>query len=204
MFVVPRNMLAADIAPPTGLVVKDRPNDAANGLIVTWSLSSDDDPKIQPKRVMQYEISRQADGGEWSAIAKVPAGNTLLEDTNCEPGKKYRYRVVALGPDAAASAPVETAEAFQPVMQWVDTRRLWFGAIVAFICGAVIVCTELAKRGAATYVRPIAALTALDEAVGRATEMGRPMLFVPGIVDLDQIETIAGLTVLSRVAKTAA
>ena len=54
------------------------------------------------------------------------------------------------------------------------------------------------------YVRPIAALGALDEAVGRATEMGRPMLFVPGIMDLDQIETVAGLTVLSKVARTAA
>ncbi len=195
---------AADLAPPTQLVVEDRPNDAANGLIVTWTLSPDDQPQVLPKRVSQYEVSRWTEGAEWSSIAKVPAGNALLEDTNCEPGKKYRYRVVALGPGGATSGPIETADAVQPVMQWVDTRRLWFGAIVAFVCGAVIVCTELAKRGKAIYVRPIAALTALDEAVGRATEMGRPMLFVPGLMDLDQIETVAGLTVLSKVAKTAA
>jgi hypothetical protein len=44
----------------------------------------------------------------------------------------------------------------------------------------------------------------IDEAVGRATEMGRPMLFVPGIMDLDQIETVAGLTVLAQIAKKAA
>lgn len=196
--------IAADIAPPTNLVVKDRPNDAANGLIVEWKLSADDTPTAQPKRVVQYEVSRKLNDGEWASIAKIPAGNTSLEDTNCAPDGKYRYRIVALGPDAVESAAVESAEAVQPTMQWIDTRRLWFGAIVAFVCGAVIICTELAKHGAVTYVRPIAALTALDEAVGRATEMGRPMLFVPGIMDLDQIETVAGLTVLSKVAKTAA
>jgi len=40
--------------------------------------------------------------------------------------------------------------------------------------------------------------------VGRATEMGRPVLFVAGIQDISEIQTLAGLTVLSRVAKTAA
>ena len=54
------------------------------------------------------------------------------------------------------------------------------------------------------YVRPIAGLKVIDEAVGRSTEMGRPMLFIPGIMDLDQIETVAGLTVMSQIAKKAA
>ena len=34
--------------------------------------------------------------------------------------------------------------------------------------------------------------------------MGRPVLFVTGIQDINEIQTLAGLTVLSRVAKTAA
>ena len=53
-------------------------------------------------------------------------------------------------------------------------------------------------------VRPIPGLKAVDEAVGRATEMGRPVLFVPGIQDMNDIQTIAGLNILSRVATTAA
>ena len=53
-------------------------------------------------------------------------------------------------------------------------------------------------------IRKIAGLEAVDEAVGRATEMGRPCLFVPGILDMNEIQTIAGLTVLSRVAQVAA
>ena len=47
-------------------------------------------------------------------------------------------------------------------------------------------------------------LTGDYEAVGRATEMGRPILYVPGIQDMDDLQTVAGVTVLGRVAKTAA
>ena len=34
-------------------------------------------------------------------------------------------------------------------------------------------------------LRKIAGLEAVDEAVGRATEMGRPIMFVPGILDMN-------------------
>ena len=44
-------------------------------------------------------------------------------------------------------------------------------------------------------------LKALEEAVGRATEMGKSVLFVPGISDLDQVETITGLNILGHVAE---
>jgi hypothetical protein len=61
-----------------------------------------------------------------------------------------------------------------------------------------------ARAGHSIVVRKIAGLDAVDEAVGRATEMGRPILFVPGIQDMDNIQTVAGITILSKVAKTAA
>jgi hypothetical protein len=53
-------------------------------------------------------------------------------------------------------------------------------------------------------VRRIAGLEAVDEAVGRATEMGRPCLFVPGVQDMNEIQTIAALNVLAHLAKRAA
>jgi hypothetical protein len=62
----------------------------------------------------------------------------------------------------------------------------------------------LARTGRPLYIRKIAGLDAIEEAVGRATEMGRPCLFVPGIQDMNEIQTIAGLTILSRVAARAA
>jgi len=47
----------------------------------------------------------------------------------------------------------------------------------------------------------IPGLDAVEEAVGRATEMGRPVLFIPGIDELDSIDTIAGISILGRVGK---
>ena len=44
----------------------------------------------------------------------------------------------------------------------------------------------------------------MDEAIGRATEMGRPILFIPGIQDMDNPQTIAGLTILGRISRTIA
>lgn len=87
---------------------------------------------------------------------------------------------------------------------WFDTQKTGFAAITLAICGTVIICTEWARRGKSFYVRPIAGLLAMEEAVGRATEMGKPMLFVPGIEDIKEIDTVAGLMILSSVAKMAA
>ncbi len=69
---------------------------------------------------------------------------------------------------------------------------------------AVIIFTRLAQMGKSLYIRKIAGLDAIEEAVGRATEMGKPVLFIPGLQELDEIETIAGVSILGRVAKITA
>ncbi len=69
---------------------------------------------------------------------------------------------------------------------------------------AIIFYVETAKRGKKLFVRKIAGLEAIDEAVGRATEMGRPVLFIPGISDMDDVQTLAALTILGRVSRTIA
>jgi hypothetical protein len=61
-----------------------------------------------------------------------------------------------------------------------------------------------ARKGKSLFVRRIAGLTAVEEAVGRATEMGRPILFVPGTSYVDDVATIAGLNILGEVAKKTA
>jgi hypothetical protein len=60
---------------------------------------------------------------------------------------------------------------------------------------------DRARSGEEIYLRKIPGLQALEEAVGRATEMGKSVLFVPGIMDLDQVETVTGLNLLGHVAE---
>src|SRR5688572_18957058 len=61
-----------------------------------------------------------------------------------------------------------------------------------------------AKRGASMFIRPIAGLAAIEEALGRATEMGRPVLYLPGLGDMSEVGTLAAITILSRVARRTA
>lgn len=110
----------------------------------------------------------------------------------------FRWLATAPVPDAG------TTEELAPAFGFLDPTRLWLLLLLAIVCAAIIVCIGLARSGRVMKVRRIPALDAVDEAVGRATEMGRPVLFVPGLVDMNEIETIAGLTVLSHVARTVA
>lgn len=64
-----------------------------------------------------------------------------------------------------------------------------------------------ARKGKVPKIRRLPALDAIDEAVGRATEMGRPVHFSPGIVELTHErspQTLAGISVLSYVASLCA
>jgi len=71
---------------------------------------------------------------------------------------------------------------------------------VILLCFVIEYFIEKAKNGEEIYMRPIAAIKAMEEAVGRSTEMGTPVLYVPGISSLDQIDTISRLTILGHVA----
>ncbi len=116
----------------------------------------------------------------------------------------YIFRVVAVGKDGTRSAPAVTATPISPVMEWFDGYRGWFVLTTLIFCGSVVMFIGLAKRGKPLKVRKIAGLEAVDEAVGRATEMGRSVLYIPGILDMNDIQTIAGINILARVSKTAA
>jgi len=64
-----------------------------------------------------------------------------------------------------------------------------------------------ASKGKVPRIRKMAGFDAIEEAVGRATEMGKPVFFTPGISGFDHADspqTIAGLTVLRHVAKLTA
>lgn len=76
--------------------------------------------------------------------------------------------------------------------------------LILFFSGAIVFFTRLARQGKKIFVRKIPGVEAVEEAVGRATEMGRTVLFIPGIQELDDIQTIAGVTILGRVARITA
>jgi hypothetical protein len=75
---------------------------------------------------------------------------------------------------------------------------------IGAISGLILWGIGAARRGRPIFIRRIAGLNAIDEAIGRAAEMGRPLLFHPGVGDVQAISTLAALGVLSYVARQAA
>lgn len=81
----------------------------------------------------------------------------------------------------------------------------WTGAILLLtLAGAIARRIYVARRGRPVFVRRIAGLDELDDALGRATEMGRPIIFSPGFGDLGQMSTYAGLACLEYAVRRAA
>ena len=83
---------------------------------------------------------------------------------------------------------------------FVEDLSVQFAAVL-IISITIYYYIDRARSGADIYLRTIPGLKAIEEAVGRATEMGKSVLFVPGISDLDQVETITGLNILGHVAE---
>lgn len=87
-------------------------------------------------------------------------------------------------------------------MQWVDTGWIQYVFLLGMIF-MILLNIKRAKGAKGLYIRRIAGLNAIDEAIGRATEMGKPVLMVPGLGGLDAI-SIQALNIFAYVTRTAA
>ena len=198
-------------APPTDIQADDNPDDRGHAILVSWISSPDDDGSA----VLNYEIFRahHAEGASeaphWENVGSRPAAGSpgteisftdVSEDL--ENGDLFLYRIDAIGADGTSSAIL--LEPASPAAQWFNLGRLTMFLAVLVICGGIYFWIWRANKGDNIYLRPVAGLKAFEEAVGRATEMGQPVLFVPGIMDMDQIETLAGVSILGFVAKMTA
>ncbi len=221
-------------APPSNLTATDHPWDDGKRIDLTWDLSADDaalvgnyqvlralarigPAPIEPEfktvefvaagtgRFTVADLNRQLDLSQIRKSYGAEVDVAVLEATGLETFPLgYVFRVIAVGKDGTRSAAAETAGPVTPVMQWYDGGRFWFMVTTIIFGGSVILFIRIARGGRPLKVRTIAGLEAVDEAVGRATEMGRPCLFIPGIQDMNDIQTIAGINILARVARTAA
>jgi hypothetical protein len=203
---------AAAPAPPLSVKAVDHPLDEGEQIDVTFELSPDDVKDADPVLVERYVVQRSAEqDGKYEDVAPVvPDDKAYKTGSITVPvGKNHReepyyFRVQAISPDGEESAWVKTDEPAEATREWFMGNRLGLAIMTVLVCGSVITFIAIARTGRDLKIRKIAGLEAIDEAVGRATEMGRTCLFVPGVQDINDIQTVAGLTVLSRVAKTAA
>jgi len=103
---------------------------------------------------------------------------------------------------AQEQAPAEGEPAAEA--RWFDPDRLDVLIPTLIFAGLLLAFVASARRGTRLFVRRIPGLDAIDEAIGRATEMGKPVLYLPGLDEMDQPGTVASMNILGQVAEKAA
>ena len=190
-------------APPTNVNAFDTPNDNGASVTITWNKSADDG--VGAKTVIGYNVLRQSPDGEFEVITESPlkAGATRYVDQGAKGGPACRYIVRAITAsestvDSMATAPVKA------VGNWFHTGKKWIFLALILFSVAVVYSIYHARRGKEIFIRRIPGLEAVDEAIGRATEMGRPIMYILGLGSVSDVATIASMNILSQVARKTA
>jgi len=194
--------------PVTGLTAQDRPNDNGDWVLLQWQKSPDD---FRGGQVLGYRVFKATSPeGPFEVAGEAPAGGTFLE-ADTKDGVPYYFNVVPFAAVTSADGVVAevlggaaTAGPAVSSVQWIHLGRINVLVGTAMVIFFIIFMINRAKSGGKLYIRKIAGLDAVDEAIGRATEMGKKVFYVPGIQDMDNVQTIAGMIILGYVAEMTA
>jgi len=115
-------------------------------------------------------------------------------------GTPYAVTVAVVnGTERVEAPPVQAI----PEPNWFNWNQINNLAIVVIFGFVVLGSIQAAKRKE-IFLRRIPGLDAVDEAIGRATELGKPILYLTGAGDMSEPSTVAAAVILGRVAKRVA
>ena len=176
----------------TGLEVRDTPGDGGESLTLEWQGG--------PEAFVSIMRS-ESRGGPYDEVGSAFGTDGTYQDY-VEGGIAYYYQIsYEVGEDTYMTAQVGPAIARS---NWFRSYRVNALILAVLMFALVLLYIGAAKRGKDLYIRRIAGISAIDEAVGRATEMGKKIMYIPGIMSISDIQTIASLSILSHVAKQTA
>ena len=216
--------LLAHPKPPIEVQAFDTPNDDGGSITLTWPR----DRQISENAIYQVAIA-DSPNGPFRVTAEVAATENLMAEapalfghgdelanrhyvnveefagaggkTPLEDGKTYYFHVdVRSAGGAIRGKVIVHAESVGNFFNRAKANNL---VLCLLFSGLIMGYIGIARRRE-LKIRRIAGLEALDEALGRATEMGKPVLFIHGLRDMSQISTIAAVNILGRVARRTA
>ena len=202
---------AQGLAPPTNVTAKDTPNDDGKSITLTWDAPAED------SGITGYQILRGTTpetlaeiGALDFADAEIGAPDSAEKptyvDASVETGIDYVYVVRAVSKTEATeeTADSEITAPVQATGQWFHTGKIPLFCAMLIFSAAIVGNIYYARSGKEIFVRRIPGLEAVDEALGRATEMGRSILYVLGLGGVSDPATIASMTILGQVARQTA
>ncbi|MEO0071803.1 MAG: fibronectin type III domain-containing protein [candidate division WOR-3 bacterium] len=186
------------IAPPESLLVKDNPNDQGQAIVITWTHPT-------PESVLGYRIYRSLfpeTGFMPVNIELITKTEHLDSDSALRNNTPYYYFVRAYSETDSAQSQI--AGPVLPRAQWFNSSRLNVLILTTAISAFFLYYITKARRGTKMFIRKISGLDAIDEALGRATELGKPILFSFGLGYITDMVVISALPLLRRIAKKSA
>lgn len=195
-----------ELPAPTDFAAQDRPGDSGGAILLVWK-----DPAGLPEGTM-LELKRATDpADEWTDLATVPPGAQRYVDETAGGGTVYRYQLRVRSAETPDTLGIAGAAGPSLVSEPVSSRDNWFrpertNSLIASLLFISLILGSIrhARSGKEIFIRRIAGLNAVDEAIGRATELGKKVLYVPGIQSMDDIQTIASVAILGHVARSTA
>ncbi|MBF0360144.1 MAG: hypothetical protein HQK49_03995 [Oligoflexia bacterium] len=188
---------------------KDTPNDGGGSIDLKFEIK---DKSILDKTYNVIIMRKIAGDGavngsteDYKEVKQLDVSTKRYNDKKgIEDGIPYSYVVKLVD---KSNNVLFTSPSYGPFIsspQWYNTEKtavLILSIISIFI---ILLFINLAKQGRNLYIRPLAGIKAIEDAVGRATEMGKPCIYIPGISTIDDISTLASISILSKISEVIA
>ena len=206
------------LIPPTYFQAYDTPSDDGKSVSLRWSSSPSESADVEyviyvsthksvPLLTEAFRASSNTMYEEETDskfhYVEVNPGKALSMGPVDSGEKKTYYFKLAMVTDESIVTAEEVAFA-TPKGNWFNWKKLNNFIIIIFFTTLVLYYLNHAKKQPNIFIRKISGLDAIDEALGRATEMGKPALFVHGLTGMGSISTIAAISILGRIAKRVA
>ncbi|MGQ3685598.1 MAG: DUF6754 domain-containing protein [Candidatus Loosdrechtia sp.] len=208
--------------PPTGFKAFDTPNDAGETISLTWSISPNDSSDVyyviyidkSKDGTFEKEAARIKSNAHYRTAApeifgyKEDNGNyhyiqinpwKIFNEEKSDKNQVYYFKLaMEAGDDKIVLDTIASATAHG---NWIHTKKINNFVIMIILSVIILYFIVHARRNPDMFLRKIGGLDAVDEALGRATEMGKPVLFVHGLTGMGSISTIAATNILGRIAR---
>ena len=205
---------AGSLIPPADLQAFDTPNDNAKSVSLRWPSSPSESAaaeyvvyaslrKNTPfiTEVLRINSKTMYEEGSDSNFhyVEIKPGKFFNKDSDVTGGRSsYFFKLVMMS--NSENVTVNEITSATPKGNWFNWKKLNNFIILIAFSALVLWFIEHAKKNPNLYLRKISGLDAIDDALGRATEMGKPVLYVHGLNGMGSISTIAAVNILGRIA----
>ena len=205
------------LIPPTDFEAYDTPSDNGKGVSLRWPaspsesidaeyvvfVSTDIDAPFVTEALRINSQTMYEDNSDFKYhYAEIDPENILrnssAQNNQIRKKEKYYFKLAI----TSGSSSVETGKLASalPKSDWFNWKKLNNFVLMISFVALVLFFINHARKSPNLFIRKISGLDAIDEALGRATEMGKPALFVHGLNGMGSISTIAAVNILGKIA----